>query len=418
MLTGMARKRRDDPRAIGDLALYWLLQGRPDLALLFAPPAEHRVYRIPPMKVDGSFNFAPVLLAAASRWDELREYFQRIYLDEGWQGRELNSPTYTARVLLAAAAGAKLSTKQGRWFQRQILEPWLALLCLLAVPGQPQRRRRNKMGTSQYDIKATMLEGPYVLPTGMRANAYHAVEPITSPVLAELLSLKYRLRNAEQQRKSLIPETWRQYMEWGTGLRSLAGQAVMAQRVRPQLSPAFRRACLGAMLGEKDQVAVLVNKYMGNVKLWRGRLRIDRLGKTDVLAAIDKSTSVQKGPVVASRVVRGQLSVLAPCTEGKRKVVRPPTIVWSDDGLSAKADPGREEAWPWLDARPTVLVDTEGTRMVATPPAPKPAAPQPKTKPKPAPAPRRPQRPRSRARAKFAAMFGAFAAMMDRQKRR
>lgn len=101
------------PRDLGGISMYWRAAGDDRRALAFAADPRRGKrgrdgLRDPDTSRDVSCNFRPPLLAGLGDWDGLVDWVDR-YEIEGWQLREWNSPTYTARVLVSLIVGQRLA---------------------------------------------------------------------------------------------------------------------------------------------------------------------------------------------------------------------------------------------------------------------------------------------------------------------
>ena len=254
-------------RALGDeeAAAYWASQCGP------------RDFRLPPERgpgQDGSYNFAPCLLAGAGRWDELNAM-----LDVYWRrgaGNEFNSPLYGARVLTAAILSALLGGgNDAMWFVHR----WVGFLALQAVivRNQPRRERFTWAG-EEATLNHQTRHGVAVPPTGMRINGNSLGNPYTGPLLAEVLGIETDYHH--------VPKHWlrwrqnppRNKREWAKVKNAPNPWALVetialaaTQCGRPLAARPFMRFCRDVVFGDMDKWRELARKVQeAGVPLPRG----------------------------------------------------------------------------------------------------------------------------------------------------
>ena len=346
-------------RDLGDIALYWRAHGRPDLAKAFAtdPRRGKRArdgLRFPNLDRDSSCNFRPVLLAGLGDWNGLIDWCGSYYA-EGWQLREWNSPTYTARVLAALCVGAAQATGIERRRLREAVRCWAQLLALMTVvaPRLPLSARYGGTPIEIPDTRRFRRDRPWfaIAPAGMRANGWtalqHGADTLLHVLLDPMAAGRVRGEDVRKQRRRPMPE------DPAAHRRPIPGRsaAVVAAAIsgRSFLQQPMRKLIVGCIRGEEERAVIRIarNIERSPLRTWRHlRVRIQRRGPT-VLVALSRATSSQKGAVTAARLSPAGLTV---------QVVSPllprspqPRVTWTADGVEAVARDGSVRSTiPWL----------------------------------------------------------------------
>ncbi len=359
------------PRDLGDIALYWRANGRPDLAEAFASDRRRGQRRRDGLLLrttdrDTSMNFRPVLLAGLGDWEALVEWVRR-YEREGWQLREWNSPTYTARVLAALVVGAALAERGAdRVALSRAVRDWCDLLAMLAVPSRPGVRTGEYGGEP---VRAR-VRNLHLCPVGMRASRWVALSSGATDLLGLLIGWPGARRHAaakarRQERRHPMPTDPAAHDRPISG-RQLA--TVLALSGQPLSSPVQERLCR-VVRGEAHAVRRCATRLVSShICTWGDlRVRIQRRGRL-VLAALDRATSWQKGAVTAARLDSRGISIQA--VSPLRSVSRAPRIQWDARGCEAvDGDSGRRSWIPWLDETTADLrIDAGGVHHQASRP--------------------------------------------------
>lgn len=353
-------------RDLGDIALYWRAMQRPDLAEAFAtdPRRGKRArdgLRFPNLDRDSSCNFRPVLLAGLGDWKGLADWC-RSYFEFGWQLREWNSPTYTARVLAAIAVGAAQAPAHSaeRTVLREALQRWVDLLALMAVL-RPAAPLRGRYGTTEIEVnRLPHWERIAIAPAGMRANRWTALQHGANGVLNALLNpqvaAKFRARDKARPAMPVIPTVHE---------RPIPGRSKAVVSALPRVLSRGRCAQLHDVIrGDRKAIAIVAKRLRNSkLKTWRHlRVRIQRRGIV-VFVALSRTTSAQKGGVTAARISPRGLEMQA--VSPLRSVSRQPSVKWNATGVTAVAHDGSARStmeWltdPWVD----LTIDRHGVEL-------------------------------------------------------
>ena len=340
---------RLEQRACGDLAMYWRARGDEEAAAYWAYQCGLRDFLLPPERghgQDGSYNFAPCLLAGAGLWDELNAM-----LEEYWRrgaGNEFNSPLYGARVLTAAILSALLDgSRDALWF----VQRWVGFLALQAVVVRNQpRRERFTWASKETTLNHQIRNGVAVPPTGMRINGDSLGNPYWGPVLAEVLGIGPEYHH--------IPKHWlrwrenppRNKREWAKVQNAPNPWALVEtislaeeQCGRPLAARPFMRFCKDVVEGDMGKWHELARKVQeAGVPLPRGikRFVVERCppSRTQQLPARFSSGAVmtwwdgvsptrQKPSVPAAKIEGRRTRILMPA---KFQIPSTQTMAWLD----------------------------------------------------------------------------------------
>ncbi len=347
-------------RDLGDIALYWRAQGRPDLAKAFAtdPRRGRRArdgLRFPNLDRDSSCNFRPVLLAGLGDWRGLVDWCDSYYA-EGWQLREWNSPTYTARVLAALCVGAAQATGIERRRLREAVHCWAQLLALMSAvaPRLPLSALYGDAPIEVPDTRRFRRGRPWfaIAPAGMQANRWtalqHGADAVLHVLIDPMAAARIRGEDMHKQRRRPMPEDPAAHRRPVPGRSAAVVSAAVSGR--PLLQQPMKNLIAGCIRGEEEEAAIRIarNIERSRLRTWRHlRVRIQRRGPT-VLAALSRATSSQKGAVTAARLSPAGLAIQAVSPPRPRSPQ--PRVEWTDEGVEAVARDGSVRSTiPWLD---------------------------------------------------------------------
>ena len=396
----MSPSTRVGPRDLGGIAMRLRAQGRAEAATRYATDPRRgtrgrdglRMPR-PFERKDPSLNFRPVLLAGLGDWAGLAEWCE-IYEAEGWQLREWNSPTYTARVLTAVACGAALAPQPHVFALREALNRWLDLLALLAAPAPPLPMVGDYGSTAIVVERRASWIRHAVLPAGMRANRWTCLDHGANALFAlatrpDAGSIARKILRRDERRPQ-PPDDPREHTRPAPD-RAEVAFACLWRRLRPAWAPPGstgqtkkrlartapldgvrmdqrRRAAGGDRSALEGIVAGLTSTHRRRpLRTW-GRLevRIQRAGPkgetrlTQALTALSAVTSRNKGAVTAAAIRGGHQEIQA-VSPLKPNAPPPRRLEWRLQGCFAEAPGrGRQSLLPWL-ARPAIdLLVTNG----------------------------------------------------------
>lgn len=365
----MARRVKWEQAKVGNVGMALVALDREDEGRAWVDPSLDRPHkrRLPPRRghgQDGSYNFAPGLLAGGAYWRELADV-----LDEYWRrggGNEFGSPLYSCRVYTAAALLALLGPERGR--SMLFLKRWTAFLALQAIVVRNQRPREQFTWAGE---PATMRHltrtGLVIPPTGMRVN--HSLgETLVAPILAHVLGVRQQLhRRWTGWRRWRPPANKKEAGRMGPmpplGLVAVVENAEARVGVRLAADP-WMRYCRDVALGQMRKWRELADRLQeqGEVPgLGRGctRFGIDRRPEAVGTWLEGSLATMQKPGIPAAYIEAGgdHTRVLAPSA-----FEIPSTIVRSRvDSSRVRAEGDVEASLPRL-AGPQAAVVFEGAR--------------------------------------------------------
>ena len=214
---------RLEARACGDMAMFFEEQ---DVAEAWAGRCRKKDFRLPDLGVDGSYNYAPCLLAGTRRWDELRDVLQT-YWERG-AGNEFNSPLYAARVLTAAC----LMALHGSTFAHKFVRRWVGFLALQAVVvrNQPKIEWFYWAG-AKARLRHLTRSGIAIPPTGLRVNGASLGDPLHAVVLAHLLGVEQTYHRRVKAWERWIENPPTDYASWA-GVGNPPSPQVLVETIR------------------------------------------------------------------------------------------------------------------------------------------------------------------------------------------